>query len=169
MLAGASSRRSWLRIARSSSCRALPGSMPSSSSRARRASWYAANASACRPDRYERQHQLTTEALAARVLGDQPLEVADDLCMAPALEIGLQPLLQTLEAKLVESRDLVLREAVVRRRRRAAGRARGASAESKDIAACVELITRATGLRVPRREASRPDRRRARRAPTSST
>ncbi len=48
------------------------------------------------------------------MLGDQPLELADDLCMASALEIGLQSLLETLEAKLVESRDLVLREAVVR-------------------------------------------------------
>ena len=50
------------------------------------------------PGPVERQHQLTTEALAERMLGDQPLELADHLRMAPALEIGLESLLDDTRA-----------------------------------------------------------------------
>ena len=46
-----SSDGSWFRIARFSSCRAGPGSIPSSSTSVSRAFVYASRASACRPDR----------------------------------------------------------------------------------------------------------------------
>ena len=49
---GASSAGSCARIARSSSCRARPGSSPSPSSSSRRASRYASSASTWRPQRY---------------------------------------------------------------------------------------------------------------------
>ena len=57
-----SSDGSWRRIACSSSCSCRPGSIPSSSTSARRASRYACSASAWRPAAVQREHQLRRAA-----------------------------------------------------------------------------------------------------------
>ena len=40
----------------------------------------------------QRHHELAQEALPQRVLGDEPLELADDVAVATELEIGVDPL-----------------------------------------------------------------------------
>ena len=42
----------------------------------------------------QRDHELSQEALAQRVLGDEPLELSDDVAVAPELEVGLDPLVE---------------------------------------------------------------------------
>jgi hypothetical protein len=62
------------------------------------------------PAAIEREHELCPRALAKRLAGDQPLELADDLSVAPALEVGLDPVLEHPEAKVLQARDLALGE-----------------------------------------------------------
>ena len=62
----------------------------------------------------EREHQLAAKALSELVRRHQLFELADDLAMATERERRFDPLLLRLHASLVESRDLRLRERVVR-------------------------------------------------------
>ena len=58
----------------------------------------------------EREHQLAAQPLPQRVLVDERLELGDELAGAAQLEIGVDPFLERVEAKLLETADLVLRE-----------------------------------------------------------
>ena len=61
----------------------------------------------------ERRHQIHPEALAERVLGDERLELPDQLVVAPECEVGVDPQLQRGEPDLLEPGDGRLREALV--------------------------------------------------------
>ena len=50
---------------------------------------------------------LGAKTLAQRVLGDQRLELADDVALMPERELGLDPQLDRGQAKLLEPRALV--------------------------------------------------------------
>ena len=108
-----SSAGSCVRICWCSSRSAGPGSMPSPSTRAVRAAWYASSASACRPGAVQGEHQLGAEVLAERMLADERVELADQLRVASVGEVELDPLLDTREAKLLQAGDLGLGEALV--------------------------------------------------------
>ena len=84
--------------------------------------WYASSASACRPRPVEREHQLSAQTLAQRVLRDKRLQLGDQVAVAAEREVGLDPLLDCRQPKLLQPRDLDLRKRVVRklRQRRAA-------------------------------------------------
>ena len=58
----------------------------------------------------EREHELAAQALAQRVLGDQRLELADELGVAAERELGVDALLERRHAQLLEARDLRLGE-----------------------------------------------------------
>ena len=58
----------------------------------------------------EREHELSAQPLSKRLLGDELLELDDELVVAPEREIGFDPLFQRCEPKLVETGDLGLRE-----------------------------------------------------------
>ena len=60
------------------------------------------------------EHQLAAEALTERMLRNESLQLCGDLGVMPTIQVGVDPLLETLEAQLAQARDLVLREAVVR-------------------------------------------------------
>ena len=62
------------------------------------------------PRSVEREHQLAPQALPQRVLRDQRLELADELSAAAELEVGVDPLLERLQAQLLEPADLGLGE-----------------------------------------------------------
>ena len=62
----------------------------------------------------QRDHELPQEALAQRMLGDEPLELADDVTVATELEIGVDPLRNCGEPELVQPPDLRLREILER-------------------------------------------------------
>ena len=47
-------------------------------------------------------HELGPEPLAVRVLGHQPLELGDDLGVAPQRQVGVDPQFERLESELVE-------------------------------------------------------------------
>ena len=70
------------------------------------------------------EHQLPAQPLAQRMTGDEGLELGDDLAVASEREVGLDPFLDGGQAELLEAGDLLLRERVEARSRRAAGRAR---------------------------------------------
>ena len=53
----------------------------------------------------QREHQLAAQPLAQRVLGDERLELADELGVPPQREVGVDPGLQRGEAQLVQPRD----------------------------------------------------------------
>ena len=108
-----SSDGSWVRMLRSSSWRARLGSMPSSSTSARRALWYAASASACRPAAVEREHLRAADPLAQRMLLCERCELAHELRMASYRQVGFDAFFQRAEAQLIEARDRRLREGVV--------------------------------------------------------
>ena len=61
----------------------------------------------------EREHQLPAEPLAAPVLGDQRLELGDELAMAPEREVGLDAVLERRQPQLLQPRHLGLRERLV--------------------------------------------------------
>ena len=50
----------------------------------------------------EREHELTVELLAQRLLGDQRAELADQLGVSAEMQIGLDPAVQRLPAVLLE-------------------------------------------------------------------
>ena len=55
------------------------------------------------PGAIEREHQLAAKALAQRLRGDQRLELADEVGVAPERELGLDPLLEGAPAELLEA------------------------------------------------------------------
>ena len=61
----------------------------------------------------EREHQLAAQALPQRMLGDERLELADQLGVAAAGQIGVDPLLERRQPQLLETGDLGLRERLV--------------------------------------------------------
>jgi hypothetical protein len=62
------------------------------------------------PRAIEREHQLPAQALAQGMRGDQRLELADQLGMAPPGQVGLDALLDRGHAQLLQPSDLALRE-----------------------------------------------------------
>jgi hypothetical protein len=62
----------------------------------------------------EREHELTSKALAQRMLGDQRLQLADELVVAAEGEVRVDPKLQRGDAKLFEAKDRRLGERLVR-------------------------------------------------------
>ena len=87
--------------------------MPSSSTSIRRASWYAWSASACRPLRYEGEHELPAGSLTKRIVAHEPFELPDELRSAAKFQLGLDPLLDRGQAELLEAGRFVLGEALV--------------------------------------------------------
>ena len=53
----------------------------------------------------EGEHQLPAEPLAALVLGDQRLELGDEIAMAPEREVGLDPVLERRQPQLLQPRS----------------------------------------------------------------
>ena len=70
----------------------------------------------------EREHQLASQPLTRRVLGDERRELADELGMTAERELGVDSVLERCEAQLLEPRACGLGEALVGevRERRAA-------------------------------------------------
>ena len=62
------------------------------------------------PRPVEGEHQLAAEPFPQRVLGDQALELGDELRTLAALEIGVDPPLLRRETELLEPRGLFARE-----------------------------------------------------------
>ena len=60
----------------------------------------------------QRDHQLGAEAFAQRVLGHEPVQLGDDLRVAAEAERGFGTVLDRVEAKILETADLCLREVV---------------------------------------------------------
>ena len=58
----------------------------------------------------ERQHQLAVQALAQRMLGDQALQLGDQLGVPTRCQVGLDARLHGRQALLLQPRDLGLRE-----------------------------------------------------------
>ncbi len=56
---------------------------------------------------------MGAEALAQRVLGDEGLELADELGVQAEREAGFDPLFESDEAELLETSDLGLSERLV--------------------------------------------------------
>ena len=61
----------------------------------------------------QREHQLAAQPLAQRVLGDQRLELADELRVPAGGEVGVDALLERREPQLLQPRALGLRERLV--------------------------------------------------------
>src|SRR5262249_50306142 len=62
----------------------------------------------------QRGHQLAPEALAQWLLGEQHLQLGDELLMSIALKVGLDPLLECLQAELLQTCCLRTCEQLVR-------------------------------------------------------
>jgi hypothetical protein len=109
------------------------------------------------PAAIEREHELGREALARRVLREQPPQLADDRRMPPGAQVGLHARLQRGDALLLEAPDLGLgerrelqsrqrwaapqRQGVAQHARRALGVARG-----ERLAAGRQLALEALGV-----------------------
>ena len=65
------------------------------------------------PRAVERDHELAAQALPQRMLGDERLELSDEVGSPPQGEPGLEALLEGRQAQLLEPVDLVLREGLV--------------------------------------------------------
>ena len=65
------------------------------------------------PAAIEREHQLAAQTLAERVLGDERLQLGDELVIAAESEVGVDSILERREAQLLEPRDLALCERLV--------------------------------------------------------
>ncbi len=61
----------------------------------------------------QRQHQRHHEPLAQRVLADEALQLGDELAGQPETEIGVDPVLDRLQAQLLQPGDLRLRPRLV--------------------------------------------------------
>ncbi len=61
----------------------------------------------------QRGHQTPPQALAERVLGDERLELSDQLVVAPECEVGVDPELHRCQPDLLEPGDRRLGEALV--------------------------------------------------------
>ena len=100
------------------------------------------------------------------MVGDEPLELPDDLRVAPLRELALDALLDALEPQLVEPRDLGLCEPLVRdvRERRTAPEAqRGREGRRGGAVIAALCAARASARSVAARSASTSS------GPTSST
>ena len=62
------------------------------------------------PGAVQREHALGVEALAQRLLAHEPVELADDLPVAPGGEIALDRVLERRQPELLEPPDLRRRE-----------------------------------------------------------
>ena len=58
----------------------------------------------------EREHQLLARPLSERMLGDEGLELTDELAVPPGGEVCVDPLLEAAQVELVQSGDLALGE-----------------------------------------------------------
>ena len=58
----------------------------------------------------ERKHQLRAETFAKRMLDNQLLELADELCVTAERKLRLDPVLERSESDLLQSRNRNLRE-----------------------------------------------------------
>ena len=65
------------------------------------------------PAAVEREHQLSAQALAERVRGDERLELGDELVVAAERQVAVDALLERAQAQLLEAGDLALRERLV--------------------------------------------------------
>ena len=61
----------------------------------------------------EREHQLAAQALPQRMLGDERLELADELGVTAERQVGVDPLLERRQPQLLQPRDLGLGERLV--------------------------------------------------------
>ena len=61
----------------------------------------------------QRRHQIPPQAFAERVLGDECLELPDQLVVAPEREVGVDPELDCCQPDLLEPGDRRLGEALV--------------------------------------------------------
>ena len=61
----------------------------------------------------QRRHQIPPQALAERMLGDECLELPDELVVAPEGEVGVDPELERRQPDLLEPGDRRLGEAFV--------------------------------------------------------
>jgi hypothetical protein len=66
----------------------------------------------------ESDHQLATKTLAERMFRNEGLELADDVGMSARHEISFDPAVETRKPYLAETRDLGLREALIRELRK---------------------------------------------------
>ena len=57
----------------------------------------------------ERKHELLEQVLSKRMLGDERLQLGDELAVPPELEVGIDPGLERCELAFLEPRDLHLR------------------------------------------------------------
>ena len=105
---------SWRRIDACSCCSCGPGSSPSSSTSARRASWYAASASACRPDRYSASISWPRSRSRSGLLRHERLEPRHQLRVGAARELRVDQILRRRKAKLLQPEHLGLRERLER-------------------------------------------------------
>ena len=118
------SEASCSRIARSSLRRSSLGSRPSSSRSCPAAVAIRLERLRVPTRAVEREHQLPAEPLHERMLGDERLELADELAVATELEVGVDPRLERAQPQLLEAGDLRLRRTARRRSPRARARAR---------------------------------------------
>src|SRR5262249_8372051 len=58
----------------------------------------------------QRKHQLATQPLAERVLGDERLQLRDQLVMSAERQVGLDPIADRRQPELLQPRDLTLGE-----------------------------------------------------------
>ena len=65
------------------------------------------------PGTIQRHHQLASQALSERVLGDQRLQLRHQLTVAPERQVGLDPLLDRHQPELLQGGDLPLGEGLV--------------------------------------------------------
>jgi hypothetical protein len=61
----------------------------------------------------EGEHQLPEQSLSQRVFPHERFELAHEVGVAPPGEVALDPLLETGEAKLLQTLDLCLGEALI--------------------------------------------------------
>ena len=99
---GRAAGTSWRRIDCSSRWSSSPGSRPRSSARRARARRYADSASVWRSARYRREHEVTPQAFAVRVVVDEPLQLVDQLGIPAEREVGLDPVLERGQAQVVQ-------------------------------------------------------------------
>jgi hypothetical protein len=61
----------------------------------------------------KRQHELTAQPLAQRLLGDQRLQLADEVAVAPSGQIRIDPILQRRNLQLPQASNRGLRPSLI--------------------------------------------------------
>ena len=130
-----SSAGSCRRIARSSSCSAGLGSIPSSVDEGPARVLVGVQGLRLPARAIQRRHQLSPQTLAERVLGDEGLELSDQLVVAPEREVGVDPQLDCCQPDLARAERSPPGRSSRRRSPRAPGLAtatarRGAAADA---------------------------------------